>query len=274
MHILKNRILWFIIYGIAVTVLFLYILFPSDIVKSRLESELRSPDFTLNIVSVRPSLPLGIKLLNPVISYPASKDALFAAETLDIQPNWLSFFRKRMYIGLSGKAYGGNFDGRIGLNSQNKSFPPPEGKINFENLDLSRYGFLKMQMGRDITGKARGNINYDNATNNYQTLNGAVELFLTKGSYSLAEPFLGLNRIEYERGEIKAKLNNGSLIIEKLEIISPQINCSLKGEINLAQALEQSRLNLTGTLEIISKSKMKTNVNISGTLANPVSRYF
>ena len=274
MNILKNRILWFIIYGVAVTALFLYILFPSDIVKSRLESEVRSPDFNLNIGSVRPSLPFGIKLQNPVIGYTARKDTLFAAETLDIQPNWLSFLRKRTYINLSGKAYGGNFDGRIGLNSQNKSFPPPEGKMNFENLDLSRYGFLKMQMGREITGKVRGSINYDNVTDNYQTANGAVELFLTKGSYSLTEPFLGLNRIEYDSGEIKARLTNGSLIIEKLDIVSPQINCSLKGEINLAPALEQSRLNLTGTLEIISKSKMKTNVNISGTLANPVSRYF
>jgi type II secretion system protein N len=146
--------------------------------------------------------------------------------------------------------------------------------MNFESIDLSRYGFLKTQLGRDITGKARGSINYNNATDNYQTLIGAVELFLTKGSYSLTEPFLGLNRIEYERGEIKAKLSNGSLIIEKLEIVSPQLNCFLKGEINLAPSLEQSRLNLTGTLEIISKSKMKTNVNISGTLANPVSRYF
>ena len=103
---------------------------------------------------------------------------------------------------------------------------------------------------------------------------GAIELFLAKGSYPLAEPFLGLNKIEYERGEIKAKLNSGILLIEKLEIFSPQINCSLKGEINLEAALEKSRLNLTGTLEIISKNKMKTNVNIGGTLANPVSRYF
>lgn len=274
MHILKNRILWFIVYGFAVTGLFLYILFPSDIVKSRLESEARSPDFTLNVGSVRPSLPLGIKLINPFISYTGRHDVLFQSETFDIQPNWLSLFRKRTYFNLSGRAYGGYFDGSIGLISPGKSFPPPEGKINFESIDLSRYGFLKTQMGREITGKARGSINYDNATVNYQTLTGAVELFLTKGSYSLTEPFLGLNRIEYERGEIKAKLNNGSLIIEKLDIISPQINCSLKGEINLAQALEQSRLNLTGTLEIISKSKMKTNVNISGTLANPVSRYF
>jgi type II secretion system protein N len=274
MQILKNRILWFIIYGFAVTVLFLYILFPSDIVKSRLESEVRSPDFTLNIGSVWPSLPLGLKLINPVINYTARKDALFAAETLDIQPNWFSLFRKRNYINLSGKAYGGYYDGSIGLISTGKSFPPPEGKMNFESIDLSRYGFLKTQLGRDITGKARGSINYNNATDNYQTLIGAVELFLTKGSYSLTEPFLGLNRIEYERGEIKAKLSNGSLIIEKLEIVSPQLNCFLKGEINLAPSLEQSRLNLTGTLEIISKSKMKTNVNISGTLANPVSRYF
>ena len=274
MRILRNRVLWFTFYGVMITALFLYILFPSDIVKSRLESGVSSPDFSLNIGSVRPSLPWGIKLINPVISYLGRHDALFQGETLDIQPNWLSFFWKRTYINLSGKAYGGNFDGRIGLISRDKSFPPPEGKLNFQNIDLSRYGFLQTQLGREITGKARGTIYYDNASDNLQSMVGAIELFLAKGSYPLAEPFLGLNKIEYERGEIKAKLNSGILLIEKLEIFSPQINCSLKGEINLEAALEKSRLNLTGTLEIISKNKMKTNVNIGGTLANPVSRYF
>jgi type II secretion system protein N len=274
MHILKNRVLWFTSYGLLITALFLYNLFPSDAVKSRLESGVNSPDFSLNIGSVRPSLPLGIKLINPVINYMARKDALFQGEALDIQPNWLSFFQKRSYISLSGRAYSGSFDGRIGFLSVDKAFPPPEGKLNFQNIDLSRCGFLKTEMGREITGKARGIIFYDNASDNYQNLAGAIELFLTKGSYSLAEPFLGLNRIEYESGEIRAKLNNGSLIIEKLEIFSPQINCSLKGEINMAVNLEQSRLNLTGVLEIMSKNKMKTNVTISGTLANPVSRYF
>lgn len=274
MSILKNRTLWFTFYGVMITALFLYILFPSDIVKSRLESGVSSPDFNLNIASVRPSLPLGIKLINPVIGYMARKDTLFQGETLDIQPNWLSFFGKRTYINLSGRAYGGNYDGRIGLISRDKSFPPPEGKLNFQNIDLSRYGFLQTKLGREITGKARGTIYYDNASDNLQSMVGTIELFLAKGSYSLAEPFLGLNRIEYERGEIKAKLNNGTLLIEKLEIFSPQINCSLKGEVNLAVNLEQSRLNLTGVLEIISKNKMKTNVTIGGTLANPVSRYF
>jgi type II secretion system protein N len=274
MRILKKRALWFTSYGLLITALFLYILFPSDAVKSRLESEIISPDFNLNIGSVRPSLPLGIKLINPVISYMARKDALFQGETLDIQPNWLSFFRKRSYISISGRAYGGSFDGLIGFLSVDKAFPPPEGKLNFQNIDLSRYGLLQTKLGREITGKARGIIYYDNVSDNYQNPAGAIELFLTKGSYLLAEPFLGLSRIEYERGEIKAKLNNGSLLIEKLEIFSPQINCSLKGEINLASSLEQSRLNLTGVLEIMSKNKMKTNITIGGTMANPVSRYF
>ena len=37
MSILKKKALWFTLYGILITVIFLYLLFPSDIVKSRLE---------------------------------------------------------------------------------------------------------------------------------------------------------------------------------------------------------------------------------------------
>jgi uncharacterized protein YhdP len=76
-----------------------------------------------------------------------------------------------------------------------------------------------------------------------------------------------------DHGEIQAQLKNGVIKIGKLEMSGPQINCSLKGEITLADDFKNSQLNLTGVIEILSKSKMKTNITISGTLASPVSRY-
>ena len=75
-----------------------------------------------------------------------------------------------------------------------------------------------------------------------------------------------------DHGEIQAQLRNGVIKIGKLEMSGPQINCSLK-EITLADDFKNSQLNLTGVIEILSKSKMKTNITISGTLASPVSRY-
>ena len=139
--------------------------------------------------------------------------------------------------------------------------------------DNTKNSFIKSEVGRDLTGRVRGNLLYSNVSEAYAAATGNLSLSLAKGSYPLAEPFLGLSRIEIERGEIQAQLKNGVIKISKLEVTGPQINCSLKGDIAVAGDFRNSQLNLTGVIEILSKSKMKTNITITGTLANPVSRY-
>jgi type II secretion system protein N len=273
MRILKKRSLWFILYGVAVTALFLYLLFPAELVLNRLTAAADSSAFTIKMDSLKPSVPLGIKLKNITVGSAQPGDVFFQGETLDVQASLLSLLQKRSFITVAGNAYGGNFNGRIGFISWNKPYPPVEGKLSFQNIDLGKYSFIKSEMGRDLAGKVRGSLVYDNASETSSTVTGNLTLFLVKGSYPLAEPFLGLSRIEVDRGEIQAQLKNGVVKIGKLEMSGPQINCSLKGEITLADDFRNSQLNMTGTIEILSKSKMKTNITISGTLANPVSRY-
>ena len=273
MSILKKKALWFTLYGIFITVVFLYLLFPSDIVKSRLENAVNSPDFILKMEKLRPSLPFGLKLKNITISSASSTNIPLQGNLLDLQMNPLIFFQKHKYIGLSGQAYGGDFDGRIGLASLSQIYPPVEGKLKFKNIDLAGCALIKTLLGKEITGKAKGNLSYIPVKEINGKDSGTIALFLTKGTYPLAEPFLGLKRIEFDRGEIKAQLKNGILKMEKLEISGQQINCFLKGEITLADDFKLSQLNLNGVMEILGTNKAKMNVTIGGTLANPIFRY-
>jgi type II secretion system protein N len=273
MSILKKKTLWFTLYGIFITAVFLYLLFPSDLVQSRLEDTVNSPDFILKMESLRPSLPWGLKMKNITISSASSADIPFQGDLLDVQLNPLSFFQKHTYLGLSGKAYGGKFDGRLGLASLSKIYPPKEGNLNFQNIDLAGCALIKTLLGKEITGKAKGNLSYISAKEINSKGSGTIDLFLTKGTYPLAEPFLGLKRIEFDRGEIKAQLKNGSIKMEKLEISGTQINCFLKGDITLADDFKLSQLNLNGIMEISGQNKVKMNITISGTLANPIFRY-
>ena len=273
MSILKKKALWFTLYGIFITVVFLYLLFPSDIVQSKLEEAVNSSGFILKMETLQPSLPWGLKLKNITISSASSADIPFQGDLLDVQLNPLSFFQKHTYLGLSGKAYGGKFDGRVGLASLSKMYPPKEGNLNFQNIDLAGCALIKTLLGKEITGKAKGNLSYIPVKEINGKDSGTIALFLTKGTYPLAEPFLGLKRIEFDRGEIKAQLKNGILKMEKLEISGQQINCFLKGEITLADDFKLSQLNLNGVMEILGTNKAKMNVTIGGTLANPIFRY-
>jgi type II secretion system protein N len=272
MRFLKKKGLWFTVYGIFITIVFLYLLFPGELVKSRLEDSINVSDLMVKSASLHPALPLGIKLENVTISSPASEFVLFQGELLDLQLNLLSFFRKNTYIGLSGKGYDGSFDGRIGLVSLTKVYPPVEVILNFENIDIGKYSLFKGDPGKLFTGRARGTLTYftDEAG---RSASGTLTLFFKKGSYPLTEPFLGMTRIDFDRGEIQAQLKNGMFNLEKMETFGPQINCFLKGEITLALDFRNSQLNLNGTMEILSKDKVKMKVTIGGTLANPLVRY-
>jgi type II secretion system protein N len=273
MSILKKKALWFTLYGIFITVVFLYLLFPSDIVQNRLENAFHSSGFILKMEKLRPSLPWGLKLKNISITSASSANIPFQGDLLDVQLNPLSFFQKHTSLGLSGRAYGGKFDGRVLLASLSKMYPPVEGNLNFQNIDLAGCALIKTLLTKEITGRAKGNLSYVSAKEISGNGSGTIALFLTRGTYPLAEPFLGLKRIEFDRGEIKAQFKNGSLKMEKLEIAGNQINCFLKGEITLADDFKLSQLNLNGVMEILGQNKAKMNVTIGGTFANPIFRY-
>jgi type II secretion system protein N len=274
MRFLRSKALWLAIYAVMITGVFLYFLFPSDLVLQQLEVSTASSGFVLNARSLHPSLPLGIKLKDLTLhSSQPPADVLFQGEKLDLQFNLLSLFQKYRYINLSGKAYGGNFDGRVGFRSFTQTNLPAEAKINFQDIDLARYSPTGFPLFKGVTGHARGSAFYVANDAAIQDPVGKLSLYLNRGAYPLPEPFLGMSRIEFDRGEIQAQLKNGSVTVTKLEIYGTQMNCFLNGDITLSDRVDESRLNLKGVMEIAGKNKVKMNVTVGGTLASPSFRY-
>ncbi len=274
MRFLKNRMLWLTIYAIGVTFVFLYLLFPSSLVLQQLEASADSAGFNLKAGFLRPSLPLGIKLKDLTVRLaPTPADVFFQGELLDLQVSPVSIFQKHKTIHFKGKAYSGSVDGHAGFLSLAQMNLPAEGKINFQNIDLARYSPTGFLLFKGMTGLARGSAFYVMNDAAIQNAVGKLSLYLSRGAYPLPEPFLGMNRIEFDRGEIQAQLKNGSVALDKFEIYGAQMNCFLNGSISLADRIDESRLNLKGVLEIAGKNKIKMNVTVGGTLANPLFRY-
>lgn len=272
MSILKKNALLFTLYGIVITVVFLYVLFPSDIVKNKLEEAFNSSNFILKAESLKPSLPLGVKLRDITITSASSGNIPFQGELLDLQFNPVSLFQKSKSFGLSGRAYGGKFKGHIGLPSFSKTYPPKEWDLNLTGIDLGKYNFIKTLTGKEITGKATGSLSYQSAGKTGGS-SGAIDLALSKGSYPLLESFLGMNHIAYDTVQIIAKLQNGVLKVERFDVSGPQIKCFFKGNITLADFFQNSRLNLSGEIELLGQNKAKIKVTVGGTPANPELRY-
>ncbi len=273
LSIFRKKALWFTLYGIFITVIFLYLLFPCEIMKNYLEAAVGPPDFSFKAQSLHTSLPLGIKLKEASVSSVPQEAPALQIEMVDLQPELFSILKKKNYIDVSGRAYAGTFSGRIDLISWDKVYPPRNVKLKLQNVDLSRCNFLKIELSKEVSGKVSGDFCYNNVSPTDRIPVVIFKLLLAKGNYPLGEPFLGLNRIDFDRCIIEAKMKNGTLEVEKLEVTGPQINCTLKGTVTLEDNLKSSQLNLGGVIEILAKNKMKTKLSISGTLADPVSRY-
>lgn len=274
MHFLKSRVAWLTVYAIVITGVFLYLLFPAALVLRQVEGAAASAGYLLKAGSLHPSLPLGIKLKDLTVR-PADlpADVFFQGEMLDLQVNPISIFGKLKTIRFKGRSYSGSFDGSAGFLSLSPAKPPVEGKINFRNIDLARYNPAGLPFLKGLTGLARGSAFYaqNDPVSRYPL--GKLSLYVSRGSFPLRDPFLGLSRIEFDRGEMQVQLKNGAVMLEKLEIYGSQMNCFFNGSITLADRPDESRLNLKGVLEIAGKNKIKMNVTVGGTLANPSVRY-
>ena len=273
MRFLKSTVLWLILYAGVITGVFFYVLFPSDLVLRQMEAAMSASMYHIKAGALRPSLPLGVKLKNVAVtpSQPSS-DVLFHGESLDVQLNPFSLLMKYKTLYFSGNAYGGNFKGQAGFAELSRPDRPDIGQVSFSDIDLGRYGLNGPPFVRGISGKVRGSIGYGEAAGRTPAM-GKLSLYLARGAYLLPEPFLGVNRIDFDKGEIQAQWNQSSLKLDKLELYGTQVNCFLTGDIQLGDRMELSRLNLKGIMEISGKDKIRMNVTVSGTLANPSFRY-
>lgn len=272
MKVLSKKTCGFVLYAVVITGVFLYLLFPSDIVKSRLEASAVSAELTVKMDAVRPALPLGLTFNNLHVASLANGQTYLDSESLTARINPLSFFQKKKKLGLSGKAYGGTFKGSLRLASWEKMASPLEGDIRFADMDVAKLSFLRVWLVRNVTGKASGHWVHKASDNTGRDLSATCDVTLKKGSFPLQESFLGATRIDFETSDIRLQFKGGVIRVEKLRMIGPQMECSLSGDITPMDDVRQSALNLKGEIILVS-NKTKLNVTVGGTLENPLLRY-
>jgi hypothetical protein len=144
--------------------------------------------------------------------------------------------------------------------------------IQFKDIDLAQFSFMGDWMARNISGKASGHWSHQVSQSAGRNISATFDLLINRGSFPLKEAFLGATRIDFEKGELKGRLENGVIKMERLRIAGAQLECFLNGDITLADNFRESTLNLKGEI-MIPGNKTKMNVTVGGTLANPLLRY-
>jgi len=232
-------------YIIAITIFFLWYLFPSDTLKAYLAYRLTQgrSDVSVTIDSMSPILPPGIKMKDVVVGRRSM--TLISLESINLMPELKSVFSARTAVRFKGRAYAGSLSGRVELGDGTQGNGLKiDGRI--AGLQMQQISALKQLSDHEISGSLDGNFTYADAEPNPSL---AGNLTLTNCRIMLAQPLFSQKSFDFKDIEANLTMQNNSLIIKQLNAKGNQLDLNLAGNIDLNTSdFAKNRLNLTGTV--------------------------
>jgi len=273
---INRAIAGYIIAGIVMLCLFLYLRFPgealTDYVKAAAAA--RYPQLLLSIDATKPAFPPGMAFENVTTSPDGRPEATLHADSLRVRPGGISLLGGRLSLLMAAEGYGGELRGRIDFSRLFSLRGPVTAGATLRDIRVEKCTWLREALARPITGTLKGTVSFSGQTEALKNGTGSIDFTLTNGAYQLIESFLGIEKIDFSKVEGKASFRNGALKITQLTLTGEKLRCFLKGDILLADDFGDSRIDMSGTIEIpMQNNSRRVTLTISGTIANPQTRF-
>lgn len=270
-----RAILGYILAGVAMLILLLYLRFPGGVVTDYIKAEAarRYPGLLLSIDTAQPAIPPGVTLENVLAGFRGRPEATLHADSLGIRPGWLSLFRGRLALVMAAEGYGGDIHGNIEFANIFSVKGPLSAEMNIREIRIEKCAWLRDALARQITGTLKGSATFSGAAESLKNGTGNLDFTLTNGTYQLQENILGFERIDFNKVDAKVSFRNGALKIVALTLNGEKIRISLKGNILLADDFRESQIDLNGSIEIPTQGNKRVSLAISGTLGNPKTKF-
>jgi len=269
-----RAVVGYILAGVAMLILFLYLRFPGGAVTETIKAEAaRYPGLLLSIDAARPAIPPGVTLENVTAGFRGRPEATLHADSLGVRPGWLSLLRGRLALVMAAEGYGGDVRGRIEFANIYSVKGPLSAEMNIREIRIEKCAWLRDALARQITGTLKGSATFSGVAESLKNGTGNIDLTLTNGTYQLLENILGFERIDFNKVDAKVSFRNGALKIAGLTLNGEKIRISLKGNILLADDFRESQIDLNGSIEIPMQGNKRVTLVISGTLGNPKTRF-
>jgi type II secretion system protein N len=265
----------YILGGIAMLILFLYLRFPGGAVTDYIKAAAaaRYPRLLLSIDTVQPAIPPGVELVNVTAGFRGRPEAILHADRLAIRPGWLSLLRGRLSFLPMAEGYGGEVRGRVDFANIFSLKGPLSAEMNIREIRTEKCAWLRDVLARQITGTLNGSASFSGAAESLKNGTGNIDFTLTNGTYPLLESLFGFERIDFNKVDAKISFRNGAIKIAGLTLNGEKFRISLKGNILLADDIQESRIDLNGSIEIPMQGSKRATLAISGTLGNPKTKF-
>lgn len=270
---LNLAIAGYILAGIAILFVCLYLRFPGETLTDYVKAvAAQHPRALLSLDNIQPSFPPGLSAANVTIGDRNRPDATLHADLLSVRPRVLSLLKGELAVLLAAKGYGGEASGRVDFTRLFSLQGPLAAEATLRDVRIERCAWLQEALARRVTGTLQGAVSFSGTMEAMKNMTGNVDFTLTNGVFPLIDGFLNFKKIDFSRIEGKLSLQSGTMKITQLTLTGELLRASLKGNILIADEFRESRIDLTGTIEMPAQGNRRLTLNISGTLDDPKTR--
>ncbi len=263
----------YILACIAMLLACLYLRFPGEALADYVKAlAAQNPESLLSIDKIRPTFPPGLALENVTIGYRDPPSATLRLEDLSLRPGVLSLLKGQLTILLAAKGYGGEARGQVDFSKLFSLGGPLAAGVTLRDVRIEKCAWLQEALARQVTGTLQGTVSLSGTMETPNNMTGNVDFTLTNGVYPLIDGFLDIKKIDFSKIEGKFSFLNGAMKITQLTLTGEKLRVSLKGNILIANEFPESRIDLSGTIELPGQGSKRLTLNISGTIDNPKTR--
>jgi type II secretion system protein N len=265
---------WYTVYGIIVTIVFLYLLFPSDQFGNYLVKVIsdNNPEIALSMDRASLGFPLAVKMTNLVVDFKERQGSTIEAAFVRVRPAFTDLLRGRETLLVRAKAYNG--DVRLEASSEG-SFSkgtPVALNVDLDDVHIGKCSYIRSVFGRGVEGRLGGTLKYNGKIGDVIRGTGELELTLLDAGMDLEGQMFGFEKLTFDEMKATMALKNRTLKVDTLNIDGREVSGSFDGNVFLNRDIVRSRLALKGNLDIPTLNK-KLSVQLGGTVSNPIPRF-
>ncbi|MCU0576823.1 MAG: type II secretion system protein GspN [Desulfobacterota bacterium] len=230
------------LYAFVCIVLFIWMRFPYDSLKYRIEDALTGVlGAPVALGHIEPSLLWGFRVDSIEIR------GNQVAKKLSISPRPWEMFRSSLGFGFHADLVSGTTEGLMRLPFR-KSKRPMEITLDLANVDLN--GLSKVfPANMKPRGTVSGELNLKTPRDSLEKAIGSLALTWKKGSLPLGMVTLPFDALTFENLELDGTIDKGLLNFEKVEFTGDFAG-TMTGSIRLSRDIKRSRLNITGEMTL------------------------
>jgi type II secretion system protein N len=282
----KAKLFFYGIFTITAFCVFLYLLFPSQMVSALIVSRIAgiNPQVQVSLNDTRPSvLPPGLRFKPLSVAY--ADIPVMHMPYFKVMPAIFSFIGDQKEFTFSGPLGAGALKGHAAVSLQG---PKPQTKVtmNLTEVPVDVIEILQQWPNYKLAGEMTAYIDYDSRKGAGGTAN--VKMDVTPTRIVFNPPVVGLEQMEFSQLTAEMTVTPRMLQIKRCELSGSQLEGKVTGAIVFREPAQNSRITLSCTLKpqpaflaehkndmlatfLGSETAQKRGViiRISGTLGNP-----